>query len=31
MGNVMKTLIPRVAGRASGGDISKVVRELLQN
>ncbi|RLD03152.1 MAG: GatB/YqeY domain-containing protein [Chloroflexi bacterium] len=31
MGNVMKALIPRVAGRASGGDISKVVRELLQN
>ncbi len=30
MGNVMKVLIPRVAGRAPGGDISKVVRELLQ-
>ncbi len=31
MGNVMKVIIPRVAGRASGGDISKTVRELLQN
>ena len=31
MGRVMKVIIPRVAGRASGGDISKVVRELLQN
>jgi len=31
MGNVMKVLIPRVAGRAPGGDISKMVRELLQN
>ncbi len=30
MGNVMKVIIPRVAGRAPGGDISKVVRELLQ-
>ncbi|MBT6321647.1 MAG: GatB/YqeY domain-containing protein [Anaerolineae bacterium] len=30
MGNVMKVLIPRVAGRAPGGEISKVVRELLQ-
>ncbi len=30
MGNVMKVLIPRVAGRAPGGDISKVVREILQ-
>ena len=30
MGNVMKILIPRVAGRAPGGDISRVVRELLQ-
>ncbi len=29
MGNVMKVIIPRVAGRASGGDISKTVRELL--
>ena len=29
MGNVMKDIIPRVAGRASGGDISKTVRELL--
>ncbi len=30
MGKVMKALIPRVAGRAPGGEISKVVRELLQ-
>ena len=30
MGKVMKVLIPRVAGRAPGGDISRVVRELLQ-
>ncbi|MBT3337610.1 MAG: GatB/YqeY domain-containing protein [Anaerolineae bacterium] len=30
MGNVMKVLIPRVAGRAPGGDISKTVRELLE-
>ena len=30
MGKVMPVLIPRVAGRASGGDICKVVRELLQ-
>ncbi|MBT7075996.1 MAG: GatB/YqeY domain-containing protein [Anaerolineae bacterium] len=31
MGKVMKLLIPRVEGRASGGDISKTVRDLLQN
>lgn len=31
MGKVMKVILPRVAGRASGGDISKTVRELLQN
>ncbi len=31
MGKVMKVIIPRVAGRASGGDISNAVRELLQN
>jgi uncharacterized protein YqeY len=30
MGNVMKIIIPRVAGRAPGGDISRVVREILQ-
>jgi len=30
MGKVMKVIIPRVAGRAPGGDISRVVRELLQ-
>ena len=30
MGNVMKVLIPRVAGRAPGGDISRVVKALLQ-
>ncbi len=31
MGKVMKALIPRVAGGAPGGEISKVVRELLQS
>ena len=31
MGKVMKVIIPRVAGRASGGDISKTVRDLLQS
>lgn len=31
MGKVMKVIIPRVAGRASGGEISKIVRELLQS
>ena len=31
MGKVMKIIIPRVAGRASGGDISNTVRELLQS
>ncbi len=30
MGGVMKTLIPRVAGRASGDQVSQVVRKLLQ-
>ena len=30
MGKVMKVLIPRVAGRAAGGDISRVVKSLLQ-
>ena len=29
MGKVMKVIIPRVAGRAPGGDISRVVKELL--
>mgnify|MGYP002640183371 CR=1 FL=1 len=29
MGKVMKEIIPRVAGRAPGGDISRVVKELL--
>ena len=29
MGKVMKIIIPRVAGRAPGGDISRVVKELL--
>ena len=29
MGKVMKVIVPRVAGRASGGDISNVVKELL--
>lgn len=31
MGAVMKILIPRLEGRASGQDASKAVRELLQN
>ena len=30
MGNVMKNLMPKLQGRASGQDASKVVRELLQ-
>jgi len=30
MGKVMKALIPRVAGRAPGDQISQVVREMLQ-
>lgn len=30
MGKVMKVIIPRVGGRAPGGDISRVVKELLQ-
>ena len=29
MGKVMKVILPRVAGRAPGGDISRVVKELL--
>ena len=31
MGKVMQMLIPKLEGRASGQDASKVVRELLQN
>lgn len=31
MGVVMKILIPKLEGRASGQDASKIVRELLQN
>lgn len=30
MGKVMKVLLPRVAGRAQGGDISRAVKSLLQ-
>ena len=30
MGKVMKLLIPRVAGRASGDQVSTTVRQLLQ-
>ena len=30
MGKVMKVIRPRVGGRAAGGDISRVVKELLQ-
>lgn len=31
MGEVMKILMPKLQGRASGADASKAVRELLQN
>jgi hypothetical protein len=31
MGEVMKVLMPKLQGRASGSDASKAVRELLQN
>jgi uncharacterized protein YqeY len=31
MGRVMKALMPRVAGRASGDQVSATVRQLLQN
>jgi uncharacterized protein YqeY len=31
MGNVMKELMPKLQGRASGSDASRIVRELLQN
>lgn len=31
MGKVMKLLMPRVAGRASGGQVSSMVRQALQN
>ena len=31
MGEVMKQLMPKLQGRASGSDASKIVRELLQN
>lgn len=31
MGKVMKVLMPRVAGRAPGDQVSQVVRDLLQN
>jgi hypothetical protein len=31
MGMVMKNLMPKLEGRASGQDASKIVRELLQN
>lgn len=31
MGNVMKHLMPRLLGRASGQEASKVVRDLLEN
>jgi uncharacterized protein YqeY len=30
MGQVMKVLLPRVAGRASGAEVNQVVRKLLQ-
>jgi uncharacterized protein YqeY len=31
MGKVMKLLIPRLQGRASGEEVSRIVRQLLQN
>lgn len=31
MGNVMKAVLPMVAGRADGGQISQIVRDSLQN
>ncbi|MCB2203040.1 GatB/YqeY domain-containing protein [bacterium] len=31
MGNVMKLLLPKLQGRASGSDASRIVREHLQN
>lgn len=31
MGQVMKILMPKVAGRASGNDVSKIVKDLLNN
>ncbi|MBW8010914.1 MAG: GatB/YqeY domain-containing protein [Chloroflexi bacterium] len=31
MGNVMKSVIPRLQGRADGGQVSKLVTQLLQN
>ena len=31
MGNVMKAILPKVAGRADGGQISQIVRDSLQN
>ena len=31
MGDVMKNLMPKIAGRASGQEASKIVRDLLQN
>ena len=30
MGQVMKVLLPRLAGRATGDQVSQVVRKLLQ-
>jgi len=31
MGNIMKNLMPKLKGRASGQDASRIVRKLLQN
>lgn len=31
MGNIMKKLMPKLAGQASGQDASRIVRKLLQN
>ena len=31
IGNVMKAVLPKVAGRADGGQISQIVRDTLQN
>jgi hypothetical protein len=30
MGNVMKSIMPKIQGRADGGQVSQIVRQLLQ-
>jgi uncharacterized protein YqeY len=31
MGKVMKIVLPKIAGRAPGNQVSQIVKELLQN